>query len=203
MPQIPFGLGGRRRQRWRRPLEVGAKEPVNVPHEFNCDHSCEKLLKLVLDLRVFQELNEVVNVDAKGERSRGRSSCWVGWVDYVACEETWVRGVVLEAKAVEYSLDLGVPVPGASTEAVQGTFEEPILILLGIRIADWRFDDRDFIVGEDALAEGILTVALLKCTPSFDRHADHLLHCVRTEDWSILFGLYPDAVLVVTKYNDG
>ncbi len=52
-------------------------------------------------------------------------------------------------------------------------FEEPILVLLGIKIANWRFDNCDFVVGEDAQAEGILTVALLECTPSFDRHADH------------------------------
>ncbi len=52
-------------------------------------------------------------------------------------------------------------------------FEEPILVLLGIGIADWRFDDHDFVVGEDYLAEGILTVALLECMPSFDCHADH------------------------------
>jgi hypothetical protein len=58
-------------------------------------------------------------------------------------------------------------------EAVQGTFEEPILVLLGIGIANCRFGDCDFVVGEDALAEGILTVALLECTPSFDLHADH------------------------------
>jgi hypothetical protein len=28
-----------------RPLKVGAEEPVNIPHEFNCDHSSEKLFK--------------------------------------------------------------------------------------------------------------------------------------------------------------
>ncbi len=128
---------------------------------------------MALDVRVIREVNEVVDVYAKSERSQGRGSCWVGWVNYVACEETWVRGVALEAKAVEYHLDLGVPVPGALTEDIQGTFEEPILILLGIGIANWRFDDHDFIVGEDALAEGVLIVALLECTPSFDRHADH------------------------------
>ncbi len=124
---------------------MGAKEPVDIPHEVNCDRSCKKLFELALDLRVFREVNEVVEVYAKSERSQGRGSCWVGWVDYVACKETWVRGIVLEAKAVEYHLDLSVPVPGASTEYVQGTFEEPILVLLGIRIADWRFEDCDFL----------------------------------------------------------
>jgi hypothetical protein len=52
-----------------RPLVVGAKEPVNVPHEFNCDHSHEKVFKSALNLRVFREVNEVVNVYAKSERS--------------------------------------------------------------------------------------------------------------------------------------
>ncbi len=51
------------------PLEVGAKEPVDVPHEFNCDHSREKLFKSVLNLRVLQEVNKVVDVYAKSERS--------------------------------------------------------------------------------------------------------------------------------------
>ncbi len=126
---------------------MSAKEPVNVPHEFNCDHSRKKLFKSVLDLRVIQEVDEVVNIYAKSERSQRRDSCWVGWVHYVACKETWVRGIVLEAKAVENCLDLGVPVLGASTGAVKGTFEEPILVLLGIGIANWRFNDRDFVAG--------------------------------------------------------
>jgi hypothetical protein len=80
---------------------------------------------------------------------------------------------VLFLKAIEYCLYLGVPMPGALTEAVQGTFEEPIFILLSIGIANWRFDNRDFVVGEDALAEGILIVTLLECMPSFDSHADN------------------------------
>ncbi len=66
-----------------------------------------------------------------------------------------------------------MPVPGALTKAVQGTIEEPILVLLGIGIADWRFDDCDFVVGEDALEEDVLTVTLLECVPLFDHYADH------------------------------
>jgi hypothetical protein len=44
------------------PLEVGAEEPINGAHEFNCDEFCQELFQLAFDLRVFGEVNAVINI---------------------------------------------------------------------------------------------------------------------------------------------
>jgi hypothetical protein len=59
-------------------------------------------------------------------------------VTYAACDHTWVQGVGFEANASENRRDLVVPVAGTSAETVQHILEEPIFVLGGIWVADWR-----------------------------------------------------------------
>ncbi len=69
---------------------MGAEEPINSAHEFNCNEFCQELSKLSFNLQVFVEVNEVVDVDTKGKRCCGGRRCWVGWINDVASEEAQV-----------------------------------------------------------------------------------------------------------------
>jgi hypothetical protein len=64
------------------------------------------LFKLAFNLRVFQEVDEVVDIDAKGEGDGGWLGHGVGWVDDVSVEKARVRCIFVEAKTVEYALFL-------------------------------------------------------------------------------------------------
>jgi hypothetical protein len=64
-----------------RPLEVGAKEPINGTHEFNCNNVCLELFKLAFNLWVFGEVDEIVDIETKSDRSCGRRHCWIGWIN--------------------------------------------------------------------------------------------------------------------------
>ena len=109
----------------------------------------------------------------RGAAAAGISVAGLLGVAYAACEHTWVRGVGFEADASENRRDLVVPVAGTSAETVQRFLEEPIFVLGGIWIANWRLYDSDLIVGEDALAKGDLAVTLLEGASLFDGKTDH------------------------------
>ncbi len=94
------------------------------------------------------------------------------WELYAACEHTRVRDIGFEADASENGRDFLVPVAGTSAETVQRFLEEPIFILGSIWVANWRLYDSDLIVEEDALAKGVLAVALLEGAPLFDGKTD-------------------------------
>ncbi len=64
------------------------------------------------------------------------------------------------------------------------------------------FDDGDFVVGENALTECVLAVALFKGAAMFDCHADKQSHRVRAKDRGIFLRLGPDAIFVVAKDDD-
>jgi hypothetical protein len=53
------------------------------------------------------------------------------------------------------------------------SLEEPMFVLGGIRVADWRLYDSALVVGEDALTKGALAVALLEGVLLFDGETDH------------------------------
>jgi hypothetical protein len=156
--------------RW--PLKVSAEEPIHGSHEFYRDKVCEELFELVLELGVLREVYKVTDIDAKG-----KGGCWwfgrgVGWIDEVAGEQAGVGCVVFEAKTVEDALYLNVPMVGAAAKAVQGAFEEPVFIVLCIRVANGRLDDRYLICRKNALAEGVFAVALFECASALEGHAD-------------------------------
>jgi hypothetical protein len=52
------------------------------------------------------------------------------------------------------------------------------------------------------LAKGVLAVSLFECTALFDGEADHQTHGVGAEDGSVLFGLRPHAILVISEDDD-
>ncbi len=60
-------------------------------------------------------------------------------------EEARNIGILLKAKAVEDIPDFVVPMLWTMTQAVQGAFEDPVLVLLCIRVPDRRFDDGEFV----------------------------------------------------------
>ena len=75
-------------------------------------------------------------------------------------EEARIIGILLKAKAVEDLPDFVIPMLRTTTQAVQGAFEEAVLVLLRIRVPDRRFDDGEFVRRKDTLAKGVLAVAL-------------------------------------------
>jgi hypothetical protein len=150
-----------------------AQEPINGPQKVNGDEAGEELFEPLFNFGVFREINKVIDVESNGKGcSRDILGGIVG-VAYAACEHTWVRGVGFEADASENRRDLVVPVAGTSAETVQRFLEEPIFILGGIRVANWRRYDSDLVIKEDALTEGVLAVSLLEGALLFDGETDH------------------------------
>ena len=65
---------------------------------------------------------------------------------------------------------------GTPTETIQRFPEEPIFIFGGVGVSNWRLDNSDLVVGEDALAEGVLAVTLFEGAALFYSEADQETH---------------------------
>jgi hypothetical protein len=74
---------------------------------------------MAFNLRVFQEVDKVVDVDAKGEGGGGWLNRGVGWVYDDSGEIARVRRIFLEAKTLEYALYFCVPMARTAGEAVK------------------------------------------------------------------------------------
>ncbi len=151
---------------------MSAKEPIHGSHEVYRDKVCKELFELALDLGVLREVYKVVNADAEGKGGCRWFANGVRWIDEVAGKQAGVGCIVFEAKTVEDAFYLIVSVAGAAAKAVQGSFEEPVFIFLGIKVANGQLDDGYLIRGKNALAEGVFAVALFKCATALDGHAD-------------------------------
>jgi hypothetical protein len=151
---------------------VSAKEPIYGSHEINRDKVCKELFELALDLGVLQEVYKVFDIDVEGKGGCQWFGHGFGWINEVAGEQAGVGCIVFEAKTVEDAFYLIVPVAGAAAKAVQGAFEEPVFIVLCVRVANGRLDDCYLIWGKNALAEGVFAVALFECALALDGHAD-------------------------------
>jgi hypothetical protein len=81
-------------------------------------------------------------------------------------------------------------VPRAAAQAVKGTLEKPIFVWCCFGIAAGRTDDSDFIGRKNALAKGILTVALTKRTARSHRHAGKKAKGILSKDGSKLLALF-------------
>ena len=46
---------------------MGAKVPVDVTHEFDLEVGCKKVSELAFDLRVFGEVDKIINVKSEVE----------------------------------------------------------------------------------------------------------------------------------------
>ncbi len=68
------------------PLEVCTKKPFNHSHEIHCNLFLEKMLELSLYRRIFWEVDEIVNVQAKSEWNRWWGIRGVGRVNHEAGE---------------------------------------------------------------------------------------------------------------------
>ena len=181
---------------------MSAQEPINGLQKVDGDEAGEELFEPAFNCGVFREINKVINVESNGKRGSRDVRGGIVGVAYAACEHAWIQGVGFEANALENRRDLVVPVAWASAETVQRFLEEPIFVLGGIRIANWRLHDSDLIVGEDTLTKGVLAVALLEGASLFVGKTDHYLHQVRTEDGYVLLGYCPDAILMVAKVHN-
>jgi hypothetical protein len=76
-------------------------------------------------------------------------------------------------------------VTGALAEAVHCSFKKPVFVLLGIRVTNGWINNHNLVVRVNALAKGVLAVALFEFVPPFDGHADHKAHRVWSEDRGI------------------
>jgi hypothetical protein len=174
------------------------QEPLYAPHKVDSHVLLEKTLEFSFHLGVCREVNEVVDVKSKGEGFRGRTVCGIGWVDDSATEEARVVSILAERNFLQDGFNLDIPVSRTATEAVEPPSQQPVFVLFGIWVPDRWFDDSDFIRREDALTEGILAIALLKCLVSLDSHADDEAYGVGSEDWGVLILLGPISVLVIS-----
>ncbi len=77
---------------------MSAKEPLYRAHEINRDIFGEELFELAFDRGVGGEVNEVIDVDAKGNRDSGWSDCRVRWIDEVPSKQAGVRCVGLRPR---------------------------------------------------------------------------------------------------------
>ena len=90
----------------------------------------------------------------------------------------------------------------ATSKSKYGALEEPILVFLGAGIADREFDYFDLVVSGGVLAKCILAIPLFEHMLAFDHHAYHEPDCVRMKNMGLLFRLFPNVILMVTKYNN-
>ncbi len=140
-------------------MEMCAQEPINGPQKVDGDEAGEKPFEPLFNFGVFREINKFIDVESNGKGCSRDIRCGIVGVAYAACEHTWIRGAGFEVGALENRRDLVVPVAGTSAENVQCFLEEPIFVLGGIRVANWRLYYSDLVVGEDTLTKGVLAVA--------------------------------------------
>jgi len=95
-----------------------------------------------------------------------------------------------------------VPVARAPAQAVKGTLEKPIFVWCSVGIAAGRTYNSEFIRRKNALAKGVLTVALTKRTMRSNRHAGKKAKGILAKNGSKLLALFPNAVLMIPKDDD-
>ncbi len=120
---------------------MSAEESIHGPHEFNRDYVGKELFESAFNLRVFREVDKVVDIDAKGEGGGGWLDRGVGWVYDDSGEKSRVSRIFVEAESLEDALDFCVPMARTAAEAVQSTFKEPIFVFFSVGVADGWLDD--------------------------------------------------------------
>jgi hypothetical protein len=72
-------------------------------------------------------------------------------------------------------------------KTTKSAFEEPIFMWRGLRIANRRCNNCDFVRGRYTLSESILAIALLESLSIFDSHTNDQMQGVWAEDQGIFF----------------
>ena len=80
----------------------------------------------------------------------------------MSTEEARIVSILLEAETGEDLAYFVVPMLWATPQATQRAFEEPVFVLGSVWITRRRVYDSNLLGGENALAEGIFTVALFQ-----------------------------------------
>ncbi len=84
--------------RGNHPLKVGAQEPFNSAQEIHLNMILKKFLKHSFNFWVFQEVYEVINIEAKSEMVMGRGSIGVGRIDDITTKKARIVWIFLKAE---------------------------------------------------------------------------------------------------------
>jgi hypothetical protein len=168
----------------------------------NVQPSTEETTEESLNVRVFREINEVVNIQPKRKRNRGWGSRRVVRVNDTSRVETRVFQRRAKGNRLENFVDFVVPMARAMAKTIEHSLKEPVFIGVGISITSWRMCNRNFFWGQDPLTEGVLAIALLKKAALFDGKADEEAEGITTEDRSKPIQLGPDTVFMISKHDN-
>jgi hypothetical protein len=89
-----------------------------------------------------------------------------------------------------------------ASEAIKSVLQEPIFLLISLRIARWWVYNSDFIVRKCTLAKGIFTIPLMEGTTLFNSKANQEMKTVLTKNRGEAIAFTPNSALVIFQDND-
>ena len=98
--------------------------------------------------------------------------------------------------------NLFIPVSQTTSKAIESLLKQPIFIFHNVGITGWRTNNCDFLRRKNALAEGILTVSLLKTTTVLHCKADQKTETVKAQNRSKPIALSPIKSLMIAQNHD-
>jgi hypothetical protein len=184
------------------PREMVTQKPFNNTHEIDLTAFTEVMTEESLNVWVFREINKVVNIKPKRKRNRGRSSRRVIGVNDTSHVETRVLQRRVKADRLENVVDFVIPMARATAKTIKRSLKQPVFIGVSIRITSGRMYNRNFLWGQDPLTKGVFAIALPKRAALLDGKANKEAERIAKEDRSKPIPLGPDAVFMISKYNN-
>ncbi len=135
---------------------MDTQKPFNDTHEIDLTAFTEETTEESLNVRVFREINKVINIKPKRKWNRGRGSRRVIRVNDTFPVETRVLQRRVKANRLETFVDFVVPMARAMAKTIKRLLKQPVFIGVGIRITSGRTYNHNFLWGQDPLTEGAL-----------------------------------------------
>jgi hypothetical protein len=190
-------------QQWSDPpWEVNSKKPVNNPHIIYLAPLTKKMTEKGLHHRIFQKVDEIVNIETKWDGRLQFCARRIWRVDNKARIETRIFEGRSETNGAKCGIDFIIPMSRASQQAINCQQKEPILLGISIRVIQRGTDNRDLVGRKNTLTKGIFAVTLTKWASFLDGQTYEETEGLIFKDRHKLFGFGPKAVFVITKDYD-
>ena len=147
---------------------MNSEKPFHHTHEINFAPLSQETTEKSLDGRVFREVKEVINIEAKHKR---RSRICQRRVRRIPNKTRVQAGVFkrrFETNRDEDCIDLIISMTGASAEAIKHLQQKPIFLGIRVGVTRRRANNCCFFGRENTMEERVFAIALLQGTAFFN-----------------------------------
>jgi hypothetical protein len=180
------------------PSEMNSGEPFNNAHKVDFARFGQKMTEKLFDSRVFGEIDEIVNVETKGEWTRRFGTRWGLWILDKPSVETRIFKGRGWANGAKDCIDFVIPMMRTESKTVESPKEEPIFIWIGAGIPRGRANNGDLIRRENSLTECVFAIPLSQRVTFFNGETDKKPKGVTAKYRCVSITFAPNPVFVIT-----